>query len=814
MILKLRTINGRLIIGMLLLMFVLLAITVYAHYLVQRSASQSLDYIETQRELSRAMVQYKQSLQATESSLYQYSTFLSDRQAAALQASLSTLNQHADKFNSLPVVLNEETLRQHSATLVSETLQLDTTIKQFLAGNGRDMTLLRNAIQPVLETTWRTVKQIDTQVNQISTSGIAQSQRTANDLWLFIWVFTGVVFLLLFSGYWFFLKKIRSPIIQLSNSMQHEPGERLSDLAHSSQLDEINRLINAYNNMQNQVFNRQRRLESILDNAAEGIITIDHEGCIESFNIAAQKLFGYRSKSIIGKPFEKLFSSEQSEIQNIKAIKDIVRGRKSLEDKEFEVHGKRKDGVEFFMSVKLSDMYIGKNRYITAIVDDITERRATMDRLRHLAEHDSLTGLHNRQYFNEEVERFFAQTERRKNLSCACLYIDLDNFKYVNDTLGHLEGDRLLIGIASTLQARTRKSDVLARLGGDEFALLLVGVNEEQVMKVADAYRNAIANFSFVAGGKHIDTGCSIGVAMYEEDIETKEGLLARADIACHMAKRAGRNRVHLFRQEDKGKIDTFYEEMGWTRRIRHALENRGFVFSCQPILRVADETIFSHELLLRMLDPDSGEYIMPSGFLDSAERFGLMPQIDQWVIEHAFEWLNKQPSYNEHLRYFINLSGKSIGDKNILKIIREAMPSLKIQSSHVVFEITEDVAISNLDAAKYFLSELRKLGFKTAIDDFGVGYSSFSYLRELDVDFVKIDGSFINTMHTDEMNYALVKAINDICHILGKFTIAEFVQNETALKLLKEIGVDYAQGYNIATAEDYDQHTIQFIMP
>ncbi len=428
MILKLRTINGRLIIGMLLLMFVLLAITVYAHYLVQRSASQSLDYIETQRELSRAMVQYKQSLQATESSLYQYSTFLSDRQAAALQASLSTLNQHADKFNSLPVVLNEETLRQHSATLVSETLQLDTTIKQFLAGNGRDMTLLRNAIQPVLETTWRTVKQIDTQVNQISTSGIAQSQRTANDLWLFIWVFTGVVFLLLFSGYWFFLKKIRSPIIQLSNSMQHEPGERLSDLAHSSQLDEINRLINAYNNMQNQVFNRQRRLESILDNAAEGIITIDHEGCIESFNIAAQKLFGYRSKSIIGKPFEKLFSSEQSEIQNIKAIKDIVRGRKSLEDKEFEVHGKRKDGVEFFMSVKLSDMYIGKNRYITAIVDDITERRATMDRLRHLAEHDSLTGLHNRQYFNEEVERFFAQTERRKNLSCACLYIDLDNF--------------------------------------------------------------------------------------------------------------------------------------------------------------------------------------------------------------------------------------------------------------------------------------------------------------------------------------------------------------------------------------------------
>lgn len=229
-------------------------------------------------------------------------------------------------------------------------------------------------------------------------------------------------------------------------------------------------------------------------------------------------------------------------------------------------------------------------------------------------------------------------------------------------------------------------------------------------------------------------------------------------------------------------------------------------------MLRVDNESIYSYELLLRMRDPDTSQYLKPSGFLDSAGRFGLMPEIDRWVIEHAFSWLNDENKrVHNDLCYFINLSGKSIGNPGILECIKQVLSSLKIPPQQIVFEITEDVAIAELEKAKHFLHELRLLGFRTALDDFGVGYSSFSYLRELDVDFVKIDGSFINSMHTDELNLALVKAINDICHILGKQTIAEFVQNDTALKLLREIGVDYAQGYNIATAADYDQPTIQF---
>ena len=708
----------------------------------------------------------------------------------------------------------QESLAQMHEALTYYNEHLKQAVKIYSSNHWRaDVSLLRDSLQPTLEQFWETLHEMEKGIAEINAIGIAKSQGTANLLSYFIWVFTGVISVMLFIAYIFFQKKIRQPVLQLADSM-HLPDAADQKLPRAKgNVEEINRLIDAYTEMRHQVDNRQRRLQSILDNAAESIITIDSKGRIESFNKAASYLFQYQAEEVIGQQFEILFAGDTS-LAQMYASYNLTKVNESGEHagNEWELLGQRKDGSQFYLSLKFSEMQIADQTVYTAIVDDISERRAVIEHLRHLAEHDSLTGLYNRQYFNDEMERAFAQAKRHKDSCCACIYIDLDNFKYINDTLGHLEGDRLLIGIANTLKARTRKTDILARLGGDEFALLLINVDKEQATIVAENYRQAIADFSFVAGGKHIDAGCSIGVAIFEVDIADKEGLLARADIACHMAKRNGRNRVHLFEHEDKNRIDTFYAEMGWARRIRHALEHDGFVFACQPMLCVDDESIYSHELLLRMRDPDSGQYLMPSGFLDSAERFGLMPAIDRWVIEHAFSWLNDQTRLNpSNLCYFINLSGKSIGDDGLLEFIKQALPSSELTPQRIVFEITEDVAIADLENAKHFLRELHALGFKTALDDFGVGYSSFSYLRELDVDFVKIDGSFINSMHTDELNYALVKAINDICHILGKKTIAEFVQNDSALKLLKEIGVDYAQGYNIATAAEYNQQTIQF---
>ena len=711
-------------------------------------------------------------------------------------------------------IQQEASLEQMDEALSYYNQHLERAVKIYSSDNWRaDTSLQRDSLQPALDKYWRTLHGMVNAIANINKVGISKSQDTAKLLSHFIWLFTGIISLMMLIAYGIFQRKIRLPVMQLADSMQTSDAMTQKLPRAEGNLEEINRLIDAYSDMRYQVDNRQRRLQSILDNAAESIITIDSNGCMENFNKAASRLFLYQPDEVMGKQFSMLFPDNTSpaELHN---TENLIQDDNSNESSNhaWEVIGQRKDGTRFYLSLKFSEMRIGGQTLYTAIVEDISERRAVMEHLRHLAEHDSLTGLYNRQYFNDEMERSFAQARRQHDYRCACIYIDLDNFKYVNDTLGHLEGDRLLIGIANTLKARTRKSDILARLGGDEFALLLNNVDKHQAMIVAENYRQAIAEYVFVADGKHIDAACSIGVALYEIDIDNKDGLLARADIACHMAKRAGRNRIYLFEDADKNRIDTFHEEMGWARRIRHALEYDDFALASQPMLQVKDETIFSYELLLRMRDPDSGQYLLPGGFLSAAERFGLMPEIDRWVIEHAFTWLSEQvTAVHGDLCYFINLSGKSIGDNKILDFIKHMLPSLAISPQRIIFEITEDVAIAEMEQAKYFLRELRRLGFRTALDDFGVGYSSFSYLRELDVDFVKIDGSFINSMHIDELNLALVKAINNICHILGKKTIAEFVENDFALKLLKEIGVDYAQGYNIAAATQFEQQTIQF---
>lgn len=725
-----------------------------------------------------------------------------------VRTALAELDQHAAK-GVLGLQQEESVHQMHEALEYYET-HLEQAVSIYLSDNWRaDIALLRNELQPALDRLWEITRTIEQTAADVNRSGIDAAQNTTSLLAYFIWFFTGVISIVLIAAYKFFQKKIRQPILQLADSMSTDK-EQVSTVPHAGgNVDEVNRLIDAYTVMRHQVDNRQRRLQSILDNAAEGIITIDEHGNIESFNLAAERIFSCDAGNMLGKSFATLIMPDESG-NNLQKLHHEFEARQiDSSGQERELLGRRGDGSSVFLSLKFSEMQITGRLLYTAIVSDISERRAVMDHLRHLAEHDSLTGLHNRQYFNETLEHAFARARRNPQHASACIYIDLDNFKYINDTLGHLEGDRLLVGIAHTLKARTRRSDILARLGGDEFALLLPDTDRQQAATVAQNFRQAIADYAFSVGGRTISTGCSIGVAVYETDIDNKEGLLARADIACHMAKRAGRNRVHVFDQSDKGHIDTLHTEMGWSRRIRQALEHDDFVFSCQPILHIANGSLYSHELQLRMRDAETGSYIMPGGFIDSAERFGLMPELDRWVIEHAFQWLNDNAE--ENLHYFINLSGKSINDDSLARMIEQLRATLRIKPGQIVFQISEDVAIANLDKTRQFLAALHKLGFKTALVEFGVSYSTFAYLREVDVDYVKINSMFINNMHADELNLALVKAINDICHVLGKATIAEYVQNEQALTMLREVGVDYAQGYNIANAEDYDQATIQF---
>ena len=667
----------------------------------------------------------------------------------------------------------------------------------YLSDNWRsDLPLLRDKIQPNLTLARFHVSLLEDRFKEFSDQGLTDAQRSSVILTSFIWLFVSAISGLLLIGYIVYEKSIRRPMLQMSSAMEAEAKGLEKARIQASNVTEILQLQNAFDGMREQVRSRQTRLESIFDNAAEGIIIVDEDGMLDSINSAALKLFGYSKDEVIGKninlfiPVDIRNKHDQFMLQQQNTISRI--------NKSMEVMAVHKESGEFPMSIKVSEFTISGKRLYTALVDDVSERHAAMQSLRFMAEHDSLTGLYNRQFILSELERAVENSKRNDNLNFALLYIDLDNFKYINDTLGHLAGDHLLIEISGIFSRRIRKGDALSRLGGDEFAVLLANVDAQQAEQTADYYRDKIANYKFHHDGKIVDVGCSIGVAVLNETIRDKQDILARADIACHMAKRAGRNRVHVYTEKDQQSMEDLYFDMGWSKRIKQAIEEDQFVFAYQPIAYSNKGTIHSYEVLLRMRDATTNEILLPNVFLNSAERFGLMVDIDCWVVKQAVQKLADIQKSRPDTRFSVNLSAKSLTEDKIFQTIHDALQEYSVKADSLIFELTEDVAISDISTAIDFINRLKELGCTTALDDFGVGYSSFSYLKELPVDIVKIDGSFIRNIDEDKLNYALVKSMNEICHTLGKQTVGEFVESLTVSKMLDEIGLNFQQGYFI----------------
>lgn len=542
---------------------------------------------------------------------------------------------------------------------------------------------------------------------------------------------------------------------------------------------------------------RQQRLETILNNAAEGIIVFDERGVIESFNRAAEKLFGYEEKDVVGQTISLLIPPDLRDRRE-GYLDHFMRAEiKRLLGHEGEVIGRHKDGAKFHMALKVSAMTIDGKQLYTGLVADISERKAMVEHLKNMAEHDGLTGLYNRGYLQAELERVVERSKRTGGQDCALLYIDLDNFKYVNDTIGHAAGDRVLVEVAAILNKRARKSDLIARLGGDEFAVLLYNTNAAQAAQVADSFREQMSNYVFKEGAERVDIGCSIGVSPINATTKSAGESMSQADIACHLAKRAGRNRIHVFKAADETGLTSMSLDMGWSRRIREAIKQDRFALACQPIINVASGIIDSYEVLIRMLD-DNDELIMPSGFLPAAERFGLISDIDKWVIVNAIDTLTEQRKVLPNLRYAINLSGQTLSDSAVADLILAKLHATGLDPLALTFEVTETVAIADMKTAESFLARLQAIGCETALDDFGAGFSSFAYLRDLPVDCVKIDGRFVKNLAKNPVDQAMVKAMNEIAHALGKKTVAEFVENAESLALLEKYGVDYAQGYHL----------------
>lgn len=670
-------------------------------------------------------------------------------------------------------------------------------VKIYASKNWRaDLPVLRDEIRPTLDQAWGIIELMQEELDDLAQKNMMKALGTADTLSGIIWFFAGFMGLLLFLAYLVFELRIRRPLLEVSKALDAAGrGENYLPVLHSP-TQETKLLVTAFNHMQGQVTSRQIRLQSILDNAAEGIITIDEHGIVETFNNAAQRLFVCEDSEVLGGPIDDLvrFPKDSAYPDFLALVKSPVLKERTHETT---VTVLRNDNSSFPMAIKSNRMEVEGRLLYTAIVEDIGERIKMMEHLRDMAEHDSLTGLYNRQYFLTELDRVVENTRRGSRRDFALLYIDLDNFKFVNDTLGHLAGDQVLVEVTEMLDQRNRKSDLLARIGGDEFAILLYDVKEEQVMQAAEAHRKLLDDYIFKYNGSVVQIGCSIGVTLFGHRPVSKEDLLVQADVACHLAKRSGRNRVHIYESIDKENMAAMTEDMGWASKIKTAIEQDLFCLACQPIMELKTSQVFRQEVLLRMRD-ETGGLILPAGFIASAERFGLMRAVDNWVVIHAIESLGKQLKKNPNLHFSINLSAESIGDSSILETITTALLANNVPPTAVTFEITETIAIANLGPAVEFLTRLRNLGCQTALDDFGVGYSSFAYLKDLPVDFVKIDGSFVRDVHRDNLQLAMVRSMNDIAHAMGKYTVAEFVDNHEAMRILKDMGVDYIQGYYV----------------
>ena len=423
-------------------------------------------------------------------------------------------------------------------------------------------------------------------------------------------------------------------------------------------------------------------------------------------------------------------------------------------------------------------------------------RRQSEDQLIYNATHDALTELVNRREFERRALRLLESVKRDKQQHALC-FMDLDQFKVVNDSCGHAAGDEMLRQITSALQQVVRKRDTLARMGGDEFSVLMEHCTLEQAQRLADELHRVIQDYVFLWEEQTFRVGVSIGLVAITEAVPNLAELLKEADAACYMAKDSGRNRIHVYHPED-AEIAQRHGEMQWVSKLNQALEENRFCLYAQTIVPLNGSNDKHYELLIRMID-ENQKIVPPGAFLPAAERYNVVSKIDLWVIEQAFSLLGDNPAFVEQVSFIsINLSGQSLADQNILNFIKDQLDAAGIDGGKICFEITETSVISNMEMAKNLISELKQKGCRFALDDFGSGLSSFGYLKSLSVDYLKIDGIFVKDIIEDPIDHAMVRSINDIGQIMGMQTIAEFVENDEIKGMLREIGVNYAQGYGV----------------
>ena len=543
----------------------------------------------------------------------------------------------------------------------------------------------------------------------------------------------------------------------------------------------------------------KERAQVTLHSIGDAVITTDKRGYIKYMNSVAEELTGVILSQVIHNKISKAFSilSDGHE-QRINPVLEVI-----LKQSTFSSDGHARlilnSGIEYAIEYTASPIFDSNNVLEGAVLvfRDVTEMRAMALQLGYQASHDELTGLINRREFENRVE-LALMSARGDKVQHAMCYLDLDQFKVVNDTCGHVAGDELLRQLASLLKLEIRSGDTLARLGGDEFGVLYTNCSVDKAKELAEKLRLVINDFQFNWENKSFAVGVSIGLVAVDQH-SNLHGLLSAADTACYVAKDEGRNRIHSFNDNNDALAER-KGQMQWVHKITRALEEGRFEVYCQKMMSF-DESLASHfEMLVRMVDED-GVIIPPLAFIPAAERYNLMTWVDRWVIRHTFKSITEllQTTNDRNLLFAINVSAQSLCDDEFLPYVQEQFNEYQLSPSLICFEVTETSAIVNLTRAQHLMTQLKKMGCYFSLDDFGSGLSSFSYLKNLKVDFLKIDGAFVRDIVDDPIDKALVESINQVGHVMGIKTIAEYVETPEILQELKQMGVDFVQGYEIA---------------
>ncbi len=526
------------------------------------------------------------------------------------------------------------------------------------------------------------------------------------------------------------------------------------------------------------------------------VMITDFNGVIEYINPKVEEVTGYQSNEVLGKT-PAMFSSGESSPEMYKNLWDtLLSGNEWYGD----ICNRKKNGDLFWSRQRIAPIYLKHNQisHFVSVQEDVTEARRISSEISFHAAHDMLTGLINRREFERRLERVVKTALVDKSSHALCI-LDLDEFKVVNDTCGHVAGDELLMQLSRLLEAQLRKRDSLARLGGDEFGILMEHCSPDQAQRAATEIVKVIESYRFQWEENAMAVSASIGLVEIHEHTLSAADTMKQADQACYVAKEMGRNQLVVYREDDELLLSR-KGEMRWISEINDALEDSRLLLFAQKIVPVSDHALNEcFEILLR-LRAKNGTLVPPGAFLPAAERYNIAPRIDRWVIENTFAWIaTHAEQLHGQYQFSINLSGLSIGKNTLADFIMDSLEKWQIEPSLIKFEITETAAISNLREASAFIRRMRQHGFHFALDDFGSGLSSFAYLKNLPVDYLKIDGMFVKDIIIDPIDEAMVRSINDIGHVMGIKTIAEFVESEQILQRLTEIGVDFAQGYGIS---------------